>query len=179
VLTAMMATMSEVPDRPLRRARGAPREAGRDARGVDELFTELAPALYRALYAYTGRNRTIAEEATAEAFARALAYRAGIRDPRAWLYRTAFRIATMELRELRTSGAEMPDIAVDPPEVIDVAAALRELTPNQRAVVVLRYVADLSTREVARTLGISTATVRVHVFRARARLRVLLVDEED
>jgi RNA polymerase sigma-70 factor, ECF subfamily len=179
VPTTMMATMSEVPDRPRGRANRVPGDAARDVHAFDELFGELAPALYRALYAYTGRNRAIAEEATAEAFARALAYRAGIRDPRAWLYRTAFRIATMELRELRTSGAEMPDIAVEPPEVIDVAAALRELTPNQRAVVVLRYVAGLSTHEVARTLGISTATVRVHVFRARARLRVLLVDEED
>jgi RNA polymerase sigma-70 factor (ECF subfamily) len=179
VPTTMMATMSQVPDRPPGRARRVSRDADRDAHAFDELFRELAPALYRALYAYTGRNRAIAEEATAEAFARALAYRSGIRDPRAWLYRTAFRIATVELRERRAFDAEMPDLAVDPPELIDVASALRELTPNQRAVVVLRYVADLSTREVAYALGMSTATVRVHVFRARARLRLLLADEED
>ncbi len=177
--TAMMATMSDVPDRSEPPTRSETRSSRQDAVPIEGLFTELAPALYRALYAYTGRNAAIAEDATAEAFARALAYQTSIRDPRAWLYRTAFRIATMELRELGTRGFELPDAAVDPPEVIDVAAALRQLTPNQRAAIVLRYVADLPTREVARALGMSTATVRVHVFRARARLRTLLLDEED
>jgi RNA polymerase sigma-70 factor (ECF subfamily) len=179
VPTAMIVKMSDVPDGSVPRTRSASRSSRRDATDFDELFRELAPALYRALYAYTGRNRAIAEEATAEAFARALTYQAGIRDPRAWLYRTAFRIATMELRDLRIHDAEQLDEAIDPPEVIDVGAALRELTPNQRAAVVLRYVADLPTREIASALGINAATVRVHLFRARARLRTLLADEED
>jgi DNA-directed RNA polymerase specialized sigma24 family protein len=41
----------------------------------------------------------------------------------------------------------------------------------QRAVVVLRYAEDLSERQVADMLGISTGSVKTHAFRGLARLR--------
>jgi DNA-directed RNA polymerase specialized sigma24 family protein len=146
--------------------------------GMDAVFTDVAPSLYRSLYAYTGRRKTIAEEATAEAFARAVAYQGGIRNPRAWLYRTAFRIATQELREERLRVEGVPDVAVDPPDLLGLADALMKLAPKQRAVIALRYIADLSTGETAAALGISPATVRVHLFRGRSRLDELLREEE-
>ena len=144
---------------------------------LDAVFTEVAPPLYRSLYAYTGRRKAIAEEATAEAFARAVAYQGGIRNPRAWLYRTAFRIATQELREERLRVEGVPDVAADPPDLLGLADALMKLAPKQRAVIVLRYVADLTTGETASALGISPATVRVHVFRGRSKLEELLREE--
>ena len=67
------------------------------------VFRETGPHLWRALYAFTGGRRQVAEEAMAEAFARAMEHR-GVRDPAAWIYRTAFRIARLELeRERRRS----------------------------------------------------------------------------
>jgi RNA polymerase sigma-70 factor (ECF subfamily) len=60
-----------------------------------------------------------------------------------------------------------------------VIAALRRLSPSQRAAVVLHYYADLPIREVSRRMGTSAAAVKVHLHRGRRRMRVLLADEED
>jgi RNA polymerase sigma-70 factor (ECF subfamily) len=57
-------------------------------------------------------------------------------------------------------------------------SALRRLSPNQRAAIVLHYYVDLPVKEIARALGISPATVKVHLFRGRGRLRDLLGGEE-
>jgi len=59
-----------------------------------------------------------------------------------------------------------------------VTDALRRLSPNQRAAIVLRHVMDLDIAEVANRMGIASPTVRVHLHRGRARLRQLLGDEE-
>lgn len=66
-----------------------------------------------------------------------------------------------------------------PETLTDVLRALRRLSPNQREAVILHDYADLSTAEVARIMGISQATVRVHVSQARRRLRRLLEDRDD
>jgi RNA polymerase sigma-70 factor (ECF subfamily) len=72
----------------------------------------------------------------------------------------------------------MVDAPAAPPELAGLVDALRKLSPNQRAAIVLRYLMDLDVSEVARRMGISTPTVRVHIHRGRARLRVLLGSEE-
>jgi RNA polymerase sigma factor (sigma-70 family) len=130
------------------------------------------------MYAVTGGRRHLAEDVIAEAFARAMEHR-GVRDPLAWIYRTALRLATQELkRERRTSGEREADLAEEPSDLEDLLRALRRLSPHQRAAVVLRYEADLSVREVGRLMGIAPATVRVHLHRARNRLRQLLAEGE-
>ncbi|GAA3087972.1 SigE family RNA polymerase sigma factor [Streptosporangium carneum] len=53
-----------------------------------------------------------------------------------------------------------------------VRAALTALPARQRAVLVLRYYADLPDREIARVLGCSEATVRSQAARGLAKLRV-------
>jgi RNA polymerase sigma-70 factor (ECF subfamily) len=55
-------------------------------------------------------------------------------------------------------------------------AAMRQLTPLQRAVFTLREVDGMSTDEVASVLGMEPGTVRVHLHRGRLRLRALLGD---
>lgn len=59
----------------------------------------------------------------------------------------------------------------DRAELLD---ALGRLTPQQRAVLVLRYFEDLSEVQVAETLGCSTGTVKSSASRGVARLRTLL-----
>lgn len=146
---------------------------------LDAVFREHGSAVYRTLYAFTAGRAAIAEEATAEAFARAIAHTATIRDPVAWIYRTAFRVAASEMRRERRPLAEVSIVAEAPPVGLGrLVDALRRLSPNQRAAVVLRYEADLPVDEVARRMGINAATVRVHLHRGRARLRELLGDEE-
>ena len=48
---------------------------------------------------------------------------------------------------------------------------VRDLPPKQRAVLVLRYLCDLSDAEIAETLGIGLSTVRTQAMRALAALR--------
>jgi RNA polymerase sigma-70 factor, ECF subfamily len=145
----------------------------------EALFREHAGAVFRTLYAFTAGRVPIAEEATAEAFARAVAFADGIRDPVPWVYRTAFRIAVDELRrERRTTPEAAEGVEPVPAGLGELVEALRELSPNQRAAIVLRYEADLPVEEIARRMGARPATVRVHLHRGRNRLRELLGAED-
>jgi RNA polymerase sigma-70 factor, ECF subfamily len=143
----------------------------------EALFRDDSPGVWRALYAYTGGRREIADEAVAEAFARAIANTRGIRDPLAWIYRTAFRIAAEEMRRDAARSIE-PDATVESPGLGELMHALRQLSPNQRAAIVLRFEEGLNVDEVARRMGIVAPTVRVHIHRGRKRLRELLGDQE-
>ena len=149
-----------------------------EAHDFDALFREAGSGVFRTLFAYTGGRRDIAEEAMAEAFARALARSGTIRDPVAWIYRTAFRLANEELRAERRRGPAPGDAEAPPPELSGLIDALRRLSPNQRAAIVLRHVLDLDVSEVARRMGTAAPTVRVHIHRGRKRLRELLGAEE-
>ena len=57
-------------------------------------------------------------------------------------------------------------------------ASLQQLSPTQRAAVVLHYFDDLPVAEVAEALGCKPATASVHLHRARARLAELLGEQE-
>jgi len=60
-----------------------------------------------------------------------------------------------------------------------VVEALRELSPLDRAVVVLRYWADQTVAEVAAETGLSEGAVRTRTSRALARLRSWLDGSND
>jgi RNA polymerase sigma-70 factor, ECF subfamily len=145
----------------------------------DGLFRAERDRLFRTILAFTGGRTAVAEEATAEAFARAYERRDDLRDPVAWIYRCAFRVAIDEVRRDRRRGdaADM-EVAGGSSTLTDLIAALRQLSPNQRAAIVLRHVGDLDIHEVARRMGIAAPTVRVHLHRGRSRLRDLLGAEE-
>ena len=67
---------------------------------VDELeavYRQDGDRLWRALYAFAG-NEDVASDAVAEAFAQALRRGAAIRDKRSWVWRSAFRLASGELK---------------------------------------------------------------------------------
>ena len=56
----------------------------------------------------------------------------------------------------------------------EVLAALAGLAPRRREAIVLRYWLDLSEREIAAAMGVSTGTVKSHVSRGLAALAVAL-----
>jgi RNA polymerase sigma-70 factor (sigma-E family) len=106
-----------------------------------------------------------------------------VRDgsPEAYVRRTIVNGAISASRR-RWRGEEprwaLPDLPGDRPAEADAVDArdwirreLAALSVLQRAVVVLRYAEDLSERQVAELLGISTGTVKTHAFRGLARLR--------
>ena len=145
---------------------------------IELVFREEGPAIWRALYAFTGGRRGTADDAMAEAFARAIASREEIRDPAAWIYRVSFRLAARELRGTPRFDEEARVAPTAPAESPDLLPALRRLSPNQRAAIVLVFEEGLSVAETAKRLGIAPATVRVHIHRGRKRLRELLGQEE-
>ncbi|MEA2581622.1 MAG: polymerase sigma-70 factor, subfamily [Actinomycetota bacterium] len=147
-----------------------------DAPDYERLFREESGGLFRALFVFTGGRRDIAEDATAEAFARAMTQER-LRDPVAWIYRTAFRLAVDAHRHEHRFAAAV-ETTVEPPELHDLMGALRHLSPNQRAVVLLHHLEGFTLEETATRMGIAASTARVHLHRARTKLRRLLGDEE-
>jgi RNA polymerase sigma-70 factor, ECF subfamily len=57
-----------------------------------------------------------------------------------------------------------------------LAAALEKLSPRQRAVFTLRHFEEMSLEEIGTLLGLDVGTVKAHMFRAVAKLRVDLRD---
>jgi RNA polymerase sigma-70 factor (ECF subfamily) len=147
--------------------------------------------------AESGRVRTVlagvcgdaalAEEATAEAFAKAFARWSKVRaldSPAAWVYRVALNEVRSRIRRRRHERrylARQAPATVPPPRepATELWAALRELSPKARTAVVLRYVADLTEPEVAAAMGVSTGTVGSILSRSRRRLAELLTSEGD
>lgn len=125
----------------------------------------------------------LAEDLAVEAFARAFA-RWGrvskIDSPESWVVRVAINAA---LDEVRRKKAFLPpivarDAMADILERDDVVSAIRSLTRRQQEVVVLRYIVDLPESEVAHVLGVSTGSIKTHLYRATQRLRDQLSKEE-
>jgi RNA polymerase sigma-70 factor (ECF subfamily) len=148
---------------------------------VEAAYRADGDRLWRALFAYAG-DPEIASESVAEAFAQALRRGPAVRDPAAWTWRAAFRIAAGALKA-RRAAEPIPDASrntgqldryADP----DLLAALRQLPDAQRAAVVLYYYADLPVREIAARLGSNGLAVRANLSRGRRRLHLLLGDDD-
>jgi RNA polymerase sigma-70 factor, ECF subfamily len=110
-----------------------------------------------------------------------------------WLSRIALRVALDHLRRQKRVRAEValadlgedaldwlrhPEADAAPnarqaAELLDTA--LRELAPEDRQVIVLLELEGRSVKEICALTGFSNAAVRVRAFRARARLRKILV----
>jgi RNA polymerase sigma-70 factor, ECF subfamily len=144
---------------------------------IELLYREQGGRLWAALLAYA-RDRAIADDAVAEAFAQLLRRGDAVRDPAAWVWTAAFRLAAGELRRRTPTVSDPPEAGYEPAfEDTTVLGAVASLPDQQRAAVLLYYHADRSTKEVARIMGTREATVRVHLHRARKRLRTLLGDD--
>jgi RNA polymerase sigma-70 factor (ECF subfamily) len=148
---------------------------------IPALYSAFGGEMWRALLAVSGGRADLAKEAMAEAFARLVANVDSVQEPRAWLYRTGYRVVIDELRrERRTTNQRFAGGSSDVyPSILSrrLSRALLSLTPEQRLAVFLAYHADLPLREVAELSGCSVATVRVRLHRARRALRVILEEE--
>ena len=105
-----------------------------------------------------------------------------VRDPAAWVWRTAFRIARGALQARRSGDRTLaPETvatgALDRYADPDLLLALRSLPEAQRAAVILFYYADLPIQQIADRLGTNSLAVRANLSRGRRRLRDLLGDD--
>jgi RNA polymerase sigma-70 factor (sigma-E family) len=85
-----------------------------------------------------------------------------------WRRRWRHELPTGQLPDGPAGG----DLAADHADRDLLARALAGLSPRERAVVVLRYYADLSEADIARTLGVTAGTVKSTSSRALAKLRI-------
>jgi RNA polymerase sigma-70 factor (ECF subfamily) len=155
---------------------GAPRASER----VEELFARIEPRLGRFL-AQMVRDRQLAEDLLQDTFHDALRARPALTDvanPDAWLFGIARNRALAALRRRRRFAAVLEGLGQarrrDAPEaagVVELRDLLeRTLSPEDRALVLLRYLHDFGAAELAELTGLSPETVRQRLSRARKRL---------
>lgn len=135
------------------------------------------------------RDRDIAEELAQDAIIRVITNWDTVRrcdSPPAWACRVAINLANSHLRRrlaerraarrLHSRPAPVPH-QPDTPTAVAVRAAVAGLPQRQRAVVVLRFFADLPVREVSDILGCPEGTVKTLTARALAALRATGLSE--
>jgi len=154
--------------------------------GVDPAFLGLYErefgSVFRTVFLLCG-NRHLAEEATQEAFVRALERWKRLRDqPWAggWVTTTAMNVARRALRrraEPSTSGAAAD--APDAEAAMDLWRSVAALPLRQQQALVLHYRLGLSTAEAAAAMHCAEGTVRGYLTRARETLRDRLQEEPD
>ena len=152
---------------------------------------ELSPAEFEAFFrreykpmvalaAAVSGSAELAEDVAQEAMVRARRHWdrvSGYDKPGTWVRRVTINLALSSRRKIaqeakaRLAWWEQREPveesrALDP----DLIAALRALSPRQRAAVSLHYLEDRSTSEIADLLGCSVSTARVHLHRGRQAL---------
>ncbi len=129
----------------------------------------------------------LARDATDEAFARALARwdRVGqMESPRGWTVRVAMNLckrtaSTRARRYEAEKRAWTSDVLDGPINSTDSFFAMVSTLPRrQRQAVALRYIADLTQRDIATVMGIRRSTVGVLLSRAHGRLAKTLSAQE-
>jgi RNA polymerase sigma-70 factor (ECF subfamily) len=152
-----------------------------------ERMVELIPRLRRYARALVG-DRASADDLVQDTLERAWAklhlYRRGT-DLRAWLFTVMHNVHVNRVRAARATDVledEMPELAQRPPQgdallVRDLDRGIARLPAEQRAVLLLVTLEEMSYEQVARTLGIPIGTVMSRLSRAREKLRALMLGQ--
>lgn len=154
----------------------------RTAEDFEEFARARIPQLYRTAWLLTG-DRHHAEDLVQDTLANMLKTWARIDSPSA--YARAAMARTFVSQRRRKSWAERPTAEV--PERVErggdlelrvaLQAALAELAPLDRAVLVLRFFEDRSVEQVALDLGKNASAITTRTSRALERLRAVLGDD--
>lgn len=136
------------------------------------------------------RDPSAAEDAVQQTLVTAWRELPGLRDPErfeAWLYRILVRACAAEARRMGRMRVGVRDVSPDAfshssafgrvADRDELERGFRRLTPDQRAVIVLRYWGDLRQEDIAETLNIPLGTVKSRLHHATAALRAALEAE--
>ena len=147
-------------------------------------IVELIPRLRRYARALAG-DSAVADDLVQDTLERAWTelhlYRRGT-DLRAWLFTVMHNVFVNQRRAAKPSSVledDMPELAqpvsdIDGLVLRDLDAAIRKLPVDQREVLLLVALEDMSYEEAAGTLGIPIGTVMSRLARAREKLRAML-----
>jgi RNA polymerase sigma-70 factor (ECF subfamily) len=171
--------------------RPAVEAAKRDPGAFDQLYRKYVAQIY-SLALYETRDPIHAEDITEGVFLKALAALPRFREQgegqestfKVWLYAIARNVISNERRRERRHREDPIELALDLPAADDPAAAaerriearraldaVMELPPERRQAVVLRFVNELSAREIGEIMGKSEGAVRVLIHRALVSVR--------
>jgi RNA polymerase sigma-70 factor (ECF subfamily) len=167
---------------------------GGDVNAVGQLYDRHHAHMFRYVWSRV-HDRCLAEDLTGEIFTRMVVSLPGYRPTgvpfRSWLYRIAHNLVVdhyrkegdhvlvplSQARDLSREGSNPAAIAEHHLTVERVHRALDRLDPAQREVVVLRFLAGLSLREVALTLDKTVAAVKSLQHRGLVALRAGMKQE--
>jgi RNA polymerase sigma factor (sigma-70 family) len=155
-------------------------EPGDATPSVTGSFEEVYRASYgrmvRTAHLLTGSNE-IAEEVVQDAFVRLYPRFDTVQDPTGYLYRSVVNGCWAGHRRRRVFERLRPQPRpgeVGPPEIDETWTTLRRLPPRRRAVIVLRFYADLPIADIAHVLDCPTGTVKSLLHRSLAQLKTAL-----
>lgn len=141
------------------------------------------------------RDTAEAEDLTQETFLRAYRRRDSLRDEGAqttWLYRIATHVCLDRLRQYARRAPKESEIDLDEMDIAEpdtpslqqeieqdemsecVQGYLNDLSDSYRAAILLHDMHDLTAPQIAQLLGVSLATVKIRLHRARNKLRIAL-----
>ena len=150
-------------------------------------LVDLIPRLRRyarALVADRASADDLVQDTLERAWAKLHLYRRGT-DLRAWLFTVMHNVHVNKVRSARATDPledEMPELAQraaqgDSLVVRDLDRAIARLPDEQRAVLLLVTLEEMSYDEVARALGIPIGTVMSRLSRAREKLRGMMLGQ--
>jgi len=150
-------------------------------------LVDLIPRLRRYARALVGDRATaddLVQDTLERAWAKLHLYRRGT-DLRAWLFTVMHNVHVNRVRASRATDPlddEMPELAQRAPQgdallVRDLDRAIARLPAEQRAVLLLVTLEEMSYEQVARTLGIPIGTVMSRLSRAREKLRAMMLGQ--
>lgn len=157
----------------------------RDAFG--KLYQYYVDRIYRFCYFRTNQKKEDAEDLTADVFVKAWEKLATFRKGsfQAWLYMIArntiidhYRSTHQQVQlheEIPDEKESLVDMVATTLEVSRVKKCMKYLTDEQQEIIVLKYVEDVSQKEIAAIVGKSEEAVRALSSRAIGKLRELLV----
>lgn len=163
------------------------RSPRRDTESFEQYVADRGAALLRTAVFLTGDHQA-GEDLLQDVLLRTYRRWRHVAEPDSYLRRALANAAiSAARRRLRTRErlVDWDDPGVDVPaetadrtgqvnERHDLLDALRQLTPRQRVVIVLRYFDDLSEAQIAAELGCAPSSVKTHTYRGLLRLRALM-----
>ena len=150
-------------------------------------LVDLIPRLRRYARALVGDRATaddLVQDTLERAWAKLHLYRRGT-DLRAWLFTVMHNVHVNRVRASRPTDTledEMPELAQraaqgDALLVRDLDRGISRLPADQRAVLLLVTLEEMSYEQVASTLGIPIGTVMSRLSRAREKLRAMMLGQ--
>ena len=178
--------MSEKPDQLLKKARQF------DPQALAEIYDLYSDALFAFAYQQVGKTQQ-AEDLVAETFSRFLKAleRGGgpTQHLQAYLYRITHNLITDQFRKdlppnLELDEDRLPEEGAGPEQLLDdlegaerVRNALKLITPDQRQVIILRFLEGWTGPEIAQSMEKSLGAVKALQHRGLAALQRILLEE--